>query len=267
MAAALVCHSRGVTQLGGTEREGARLSSVVVVDGRRRVRARLAEPVAPPGDGCPVIAFGHGFFQLPALYDSLLAAVASRGYHVVAPDTETGPWPRHRRLADDLWLVARWAGESAGWAGDGAGIVLAGHSMGAGAALLAASLHRGIDAVVTLAAVRTRPPARLEAITAPTLFVVGSQDRIVPPARTRALYEGMPVSVPAQWAIVRGGYHCGFLDGARWRDAGCDRGDLPRQEQLYVTGQLVGDWLDAWIRGGTFSAPPGVDVESRGAGW
>lgn len=238
---------------------GARLSTVVVDDGQGRFRCRLAKPVAPPGDGCPVVAFGHGFVQLPQFYDSLLAAIAARGYVVIAPDTQTGLWPSHGRLADDLWRAAMWARDMAGWKGKGRGVILAGHSMGAGAALLAASRHPEIDAVVTLAALETRPRARLEAIEAPTLFVVGQEDRVVPPTRSRRLYDAM--TAPSQWAVIRGGYHCGFLDRARWRDTGCDRGDLTRQAQLEITSRLVADWLDATVRGAVFTARRGVDLE------
>lgn len=242
---------------------GVRLSTVLVVDRERdrRIPTRVAEPRARPADGCPVVAFGHGFLQQPSRYDSLLAAVASRGYHVVAPDTETGPWPDHGRLADDVWRVATWARDVVPWTGAGRGLALAGHSMGAGVALLAASRHLEADAVVTLAAVQTRPRIPVRDIAAPTLFVVGSQDRIVVPERTRRLYDA--VTAPAQWALVDGGFHCGFLDRARWRDAGCDHGDLARREQLDTTARLVGDWLEARFRGGAFAAPPGVHLEQR----
>jgi pimeloyl-ACP methyl ester carboxylesterase len=250
-----------VRQVGDVRTVAGVQLSTVVVGGGPQMTARLAEPVASPAGGCPVVAFGHGFVQRPLLYDSLLAGVAARGYVVVAPDTETGPWPRHERLADDLWRVARWAREVRAWPGEGSGIALAGHSMGAGVAILAASRHPEAEAVVTLAALQTRPPAQLEAVAAPSLFVVGSQDRIVPPSRTRPLYEA--VAGPAHWAEIRGGYHCGFLDRARWRDLACDGGDLPRREQLAITVRLVGTWLDARFRGGTFTAPPGVDLEVR----
>jgi pimeloyl-ACP methyl ester carboxylesterase len=240
---------------------GARLSRVVVDHDGRRVAVRLAEPVERPDDGCPVVAFGHGFFQRPGCYDSLLARIAARGHVVVAPDTETGPWPSHDRLASDLWASARWAREADPWPGRGSGIALAGHSMGAGVALLAASRHPEVDTVVTLSALHTRPPVPVEDLTAPTLFVVGAQDRIVPPARTRALYEAMTAA--ASWALLPGGYHCGFVDRARWRDLGCDHGDLPRQEQLETTGRLVTRWLDSRFRGGAFVPPAGVELESR----
>ena len=225
MGRAPVCHSRRVTLPGGTEAEGARLSSVVVVDGRRRVRARVAEPVVPPGDGCPVVAFGHGFFQRPALYDSLLAAMAARGYFVVAPDTETGPWPSHRRLADDLWRVAGWARDRrVGWRrrGDRAGRALDGRRGGPARGVPACP---ELDAVVTLAALRTRPPARLEAIAAPTPVRRGVEGPHRPAGADPGAVRG-DAGVGRQWALIRGGYHCGFLDGARWRDAGCDQGDL-----------------------------------------
>jgi hypothetical protein len=73
------------------------------------------------------------------------------------------------------------------------------------------------------------------------------------------VYDAM--TAPSMWAVILGGYHCGFLDRARWRDAGCDDGDLTRQAQLEITSRLVGDWLDATVRGGVFAARPGVDLE------
>ena len=133
--------------------------------------------------------------------------------------------------------------------------------MGAGVALLAASRHPDVDAVVTLAGLQTRPEVSLADVTAPSLFVVGEQDRIVPPARTRALYEAM--TAPAHWALVPGASHCGFLDRPRWGGLGCDRGELTRDEQLSTTARLVGDWLDARFGRGPFTAPPGVVVEER----
>ncbi|WP_169735681.1 dienelactone hydrolase family protein [Intrasporangium oryzae] len=216
-----------------------------------------------PGAMCPVVAFGHGFAQDAGRYLSILTGLAARGYVVVAPDSETRLWPSHARLADDLWRAIEWARSSSPHA-DPAACAVAGHSMGAGAALLAAQRHTDIDTVVTFAAARTRPSsvAAAAAIRADALFVVGSLDRIVRPETTRTMYAAKPT--PATFVTITGGYHCGFLDSAACRGLGCDSGDLTRDAQLAITRQLLGDWLDSRLRGRPLPPwPDHVVVESR----
>src|SRR5690606_4325716 len=182
----------------------------VRLDGRR-FPAQLVLPREEAPGAYPAVAFGHGFVQATRRYASTLADLAARGYIVIAPESQVGPLPRHRRLADDLVTTIRWAQRTLPSAHPHLSAV-AGHSMGGGAALLAAALDPTIGAVATFAAARTRPPALTAAadLAAPVLFVVGDQDRIVRPATTRRMYAA--TGSPATWASIRGGFHCGFLD-------------------------------------------------------
>lgn len=242
---------------------GPSAPATVTVRGRRFFRARLAQPASGQPGPHPVIAFGHGFTQRAQRYDSLLLRLAERGYVVIAPDSQTALLPSHARFADDLWDALTWARANVPSAHP-TRCVLAGHSMGGGAALLAATRHPDVDAVATLAAIDTRPSTagQLRGIRIPMLFVVGSRDGIVPPARTRMLYAAIPG--PATWISITGGYHCGFCDSTSFGGRGCDEGSITREAQLALVAQLLGDWLDETLKGAApHPSPNGVVVERR----
>lgn len=239
------------------------VARVHVEQGGRRFPALVVRPREEVRGAYPVVAFGHGFLQAPHRYRSLLEALAARGYVVVAPASATGPAPGHGRFADDLACAVRWAQRTLPSA-DPSRCVVAGHSMGAGAALLAAQRNPWITAVATCAAAQTRPSAVAAAadLRVPSLFVVGSQDRIVRPETTRRMYAVAPS--PAMFVSIRGGFHCGFLDSTVLKGVGCDSGAITRAEQLALTGRLLGDWLDATLRGTAVTTwPDGVDVETH----
>lgn len=99
---------------------------------------------APVGvKDAPAVAFGHDWRTGADAYRSTYRQLASWGIAVAAPDTETGFTPDHAGLATDLGSCLQiLAGVRLG---DGATTVdpdrifLAGHGMGAGAAVLAAA--------------------------------------------------------------------------------------------------------------------------------
>lgn len=245
----------------------AALTSSTTVRLGRRLSARLVQPQGQsrgqaPG-AYPVVAFGHGFVQGTGRYSSVLTDLAARGYVVIAPTSQRGPLPRHGRLADDLVHAIRWARSNLPEPHPHLSAV-AGHSMGGGAALLAAARDPSIDAVATFAAAQTRPSATAAAaeIGVPALFVVGDQDRIVPASSTRRLFAA--TRPPATRVSVRGGFHCGFLDSTSFFGLGCDSGTITRSEQLAITRRVLGDWLDATLKGRPArSWPIGVDIENR----
>lgn len=236
-------------------------TTVTVSENGRRFSARLVRPTAP--GVYPVIGFGHGFTQSASRYQSTLAALASSGYIVIAPNTQTGLLPSHSSFADDLTAAITWAQRTLPNA-DRALDAVAGHSMGGGAAVLAASRAPGIDAVATLAAADTRPSAVAAApgIAAPSLFVVGSSDTVVRPASTRSIFAAAPS--PSAFVSITGGYHCGFLDSSSFFGLGCDRGAIPRGAQLALSNGLLVRWLDATLKGGPALAfPPGTTGETK----
>ena len=99
-------------------------------------------------------------------------------------------------------------------------------------------------------------------VTVPALFVVGSSDTVVKPNTTRAMYDAK--RSPATWVSITGGYHCGFLDSSSFFGLGCYKGSISRSTQVGLSNDMLGDWLDATLKGGaTFVRPAGTTGESK----
>ena len=172
-------------------------------------------PTKRPARLYPAIAFGHGYQINPSYYASTLEHLASWGYFVCAPESGLELFPGHKKFAEDLsrcftYLEQENAGRRSPYKDqvDLARLGIAGHSMGGGAArLAAASDPRACAAVVTLAAVETNPSATaaMPGITVPVRLIVGSADGIVSPSQTAGIYGGG--RAPRQLSILQGGAH------------------------------------------------------------
>ncbi|MBO0856743.1 MAG: dienelactone hydrolase family protein, partial [Nocardia sp.] len=139
--------------------------------------------VYAPGDGTnlPAIAFGHGWMTGVAGYHKLFEHLASWGFVVAAPDTERGPLPSHLNLAGDLLTTLDICTGVRLGIGDISvhpdKLALAGHGMGAGAAVLAAA-RRKVAAVAALYPAPTAPSGEELApkIDIPALILAGGAD-------------------------------------------------------------------------------------------
>lgn len=211
------------------------------------------EGTEPDGSGgpYPAITFGHGFFQTPDRYQGTLEHLATWGYVTIAPASHAGLSPDHAAFAADLnqslaWLVAQSADADSWLAGmvDPAALGASGHSMGAGASLLAAADEPAVRAVINLAAAETRPSAAavLPSVTAPVALVVGDSDKIVPPESTAALYAA--AGPPRQFLVLEGGTHCGFQDNPF--PIACDGGR--NEDQLASTRRLLTAFFELYLR-------------------
>jgi dienelactone hydrolase len=175
------------------------------------------------GLGLPAVAFGHGWLQPVDRYRALLRHLASWGFVAAAPGTQRGPLMSSRLLAGNLRTTLDiCTGVRLGDGGisvDAARLAVAGHSMGGGAAVLAAADDPRVRAVVTFAASETRPSALDAArrVTAPGLHLAGGEDRIAPPvghaeAIARA-WQG-----PVQLRSLPKTSHLGFAEGRHWSE-------------------------------------------------
>ncbi|ANZ39654.1 hypothetical protein BBK82_30045 [Lentzea guizhouensis] len=238
-------------------------SDVTAVAGGRSVPARVHYPATTSGTNqpvatgrFPVIAFGHGFFQATSKYTSTSTHLASWGFVVVVPTTQGGLSPSHGAFADDLntgltWLVAQ-DGTTGSRFRDHittTALGVSGHSMGGGAAVLAAARNPKIKAVSTYAAAETNPSAKAAAATlaAPAQFLAGSQDTITPVGdHQRPMFTAKP---PArQLRTITGGFHCGFMDSS---GLFCDNGSITRAAQLTASKRVMTSWFRHYLSGDT----------------
>ncbi|MEV7246508.1 alpha/beta hydrolase family protein [Streptomyces sp. NPDC003236] len=221
----------------------------------RSYSARVWYPSSTAGANTPVapgthpgLAFGHGFFQGINQYESLLKHYASWGFITVTPKSQGGLFPSHSAFADDLnaaltWLTVQNTTSGSRFAGavrtDRLGVL--GHSMGGGAALLAASRNQAVKSVSTMAAAETNPSAVAAAgtLTAPAQFLGGSADSVAGVAdNQQKMYDAKPA--PTQLRVITGGFHCGFEDSSGF---GCDSGTITRAAQQKLTQGVTTAWL------------------------
>lgn len=133
------------------------------------------------GTNLPAVAFGHAWLTGSEHYRELLQHLASWGIVAAAPDTERGPLPSHLGLATDLLTTLDIC--SGVRLGDGAisvhpdKLALAGHGMGAGAAVIAAA-QRPVRALAALFPAPTAPAAEGLApdIEVPAFVLAGAVD-------------------------------------------------------------------------------------------
>jgi pimeloyl-ACP methyl ester carboxylesterase len=233
---------------------GVTTKTVMVTAGSRSFPVRLSYPTR--GGPYPALAFGHGYTARASWYASTLDALARAGTVVIAPDNWTGSAVSPSRFADDLNRSLAWlASESRGRGTvvprgkvDASRTAVAGHSMGGAVALLAAARSRTVDTVATLAAADTfqrSAAAAARRLQVASLFVVGSDDRIIPASDTALIFRRAPS--PSLLASITGGSHCGFLDKV---EPGCDaRGRISYPRQRALTRELLRRWLERYLKG------------------
>ncbi|WP_405915041.1 alpha/beta hydrolase family protein [Streptomyces sp. NBC_00728] len=229
----------------------------------RSFSARVWYPGTTAGANAPVaagthpgLAFGHGFFQDISKYETLLRHYASWGFVTVAPKSQGGLFPSHSGFADDLnasltWLTAQNTTTGSRFAGavDTAHLGVSGHSMGGGAALLAASRNTAVRSVSTMAAAETDPSAVTASGTLgiPAQYVGASQDGIAGVAgNQQKMYDAKPA--PTQLRVITGGFHCGFVDSS---GIGCDSGSITRAAQQKLTQGVTTAYLLYTLGGDT----------------
>ena len=227
-----------------------------LVDPSRSDRVISLDVRVPVGgmESLPWIVFGHGFFMNTADYDVLSATLNEAGMAVVMVDMETGLFPSHEDFGLDLaFTVEHAAAEAVGLEGLlGDRMALMGHSMGGGAAWLAASqLGASIDALVGLAPAETSPSA-IDAgsvILASTMVISGSADGVTSPEEHHIpLHEALVSSTCRSFVEVLDGGHCGFADAG----TSCDLGELffagmSRDEFQAHAFEMVVLWLRAHL--------------------
>jgi dienelactone hydrolase len=205
-------------------------------------------------NGFPAIAVGHGFVIGAANYDIIAEQLIPFGFIVALVNTETGFAPSHENFGLDLAFVTHaLQQESLSSTSLLYNIVsqereaVIGHSMGGGAAWLAAASDPLIDAVVGLAPAETNPSAIAAAasVNCNVLVFSGSDDSVTPPADNhQPIFDGTNAGCKT-FVSLTGGSHCGYINAGTLCDFGEPLGgSLARadQQEAYLT------LMTAWLR-------------------
>lgn len=175
------------------------------------------------GLNLPAIAFGHGWLQPVQRYRGLLRHLASWGIVTAAPATQLGPFPSHRifaaNLRDTLDVVAKVRLGRNGISVDPARLGLAGHSTGAGSAVLAAAAEGSpeVRAVATVAPAQTVPSASeaAKSLRMPSLHLAAENDLVAPPTgHAKAIAHAW--SGPVQLRTIEKSTHLSVTEGFHW---------------------------------------------------
>jgi len=216
-------------------------------------------PVAPGGP-FPAVSVGHGYLIPAGDYGWVRSALVSEGYVVLTPRTAGGAFPDHGEFGLDLAHVLAAVRELAEDPADllfgaiATGSAVIGHSMGGGAAMLAAAGDPGIDVAVGLAPAETDPSAiaACASIDRPTLILAGSRDCVTPPEdHAIPMYDALG-SECRGYVEIQGGSHCQFADPNGLCELGelfCAPPAISRSEQQATVVAYLVPWLD-WQLGG-----------------
>lgn len=217
----------------------------------------------------PVISVGHGFVMTYDYYEYLWEHFVPMGYIVVLPNTETGVDVSHGDYGLDLgYVITAIQAEDENEASlfyehVGGTSAVIGHSMGGGAAVLAASEYSEINTLVTLAAAETDPSAITAAssVNIPSLTFAGDVDCVTPPAEHQEpIYDNL--SDCKGYVLIEEGTHCQFANSnplCEFGEFSCPSSGLSETEQHAVVLEVLTPWLEAYLK---FSMEAWSEVES-----
>lgn len=217
-----------------------------------------------PANGIfPLIVYGHGFAMNYDSYEFLWEALVPQGYILAFPKTESSiiPFPDHEDFGLDMaFLVDKikelGLNESSPFFGKiSANTSVMGHSMGGGAAFLAAANNPGISTIVTFAPAETDPSAIAAAmdVSASAIIFSGENDCVTPPAEHQIpMYNNLPDGQKIL-ITINGGGHCYFADYNFFCSLGensCSPSPvISREEQQQAVLSLLLPFLDFRLTG------------------
>ena len=226
----------------------------------RLVTAEVYYPAENAGDDVsfaagefPTIVFGHGFVMTWDVYQNIWDHLVPLGYVLVFATTENNI-PSHGDFGLDLSFLANSIYQLSlddnlftGKLTENMAVI--GHSMGGGAAFLAANGSNYFKTVIGLAPAETTPSAIAEAsnINLPTLIFSGSADGVTPPEEHHLpIYENI-ISDCKLYINILGGAHCYFANASLT----CDFGESLSSPNISIDREsqqiILFDYLDKWL--------------------
>lgn len=223
------------------------------------------------------IAFGHGFVMSWEAYENIWEMLVPQGFIVAFPKTETGLAPSHGTFAQDLsFVLARLQAEAVDptspfYQKISPQNALMGHSMGGGAAVLAAS-GSSVTALATLAAANTNPSAIAASayVSIPTLFIAGSNDCVTPIGQHQQPMFEATASSCKTFVSLTGGNHCQMANSnffCSLGEATCSpSATINREEQHQLIASVLVNWLKATLYADCDAASGFEDTLEAGQG-
>lgn len=220
-------------------------------------RGRLEGVVFGPtgGGSYPLVALLHGWTGEPADYEELAEHVASWGYAVMLPGTNTGLLPDVDDYAADTAAMMEGVATLSATPGSAIeGLVdpaapwsAVGHSMGGGTLAPLTDLEPRIDVIVGLEAAGSTAAHEqmFRAFPGAVLMVAGSADQVVP---ARVVHDWFELALAARrdvYVEIAGSGHLGPND----LDVPFLPDPMPRDEQQRLHRRLVVAFLEAEVRG------------------
>ncbi len=233
----------------------------------RRVNARIYYPTVNrqnqaevTQDSFPVVVLGHGFVMGADAYQNFYNELVPRGYIVVFVNTEGSFFANHEAYSKDLaFMVEAIQAENSNQNSVLFGIVddksaLIGHSMGGGAATVAASLTT-VETLVTFAPALLRFDTLTPAskVTAEAIVFSGSSDGVTPPDENHIpIYDNLG-SDCKYFINITGGAHCYYANSNFFCDFGENSSSgniqITRSQQQAITFQFLNSWFDYKLKG------------------
>ena len=176
----------------------------------------------------PVVVFGHGFAMTWDSYDNVYNRLASLGYIVLLPRTESAifPNPVHADFGLDLKVLAN-QGMALNTTSTPTALAIfngkvlqksaiGGHSMGAGCTFLAAASNNTVTCIFNFAAATSNNTpnsiASASLVTVPTLMISGELDTVADSTVQNSHYA--PTAATKKFhTIIKGVTHCDFGNG------------------------------------------------------
>lgn len=217
-------------------------------------------PLISNGQTFPVLVFGHGFLMTWDAYQNIWNAAVPQGYIIAFPKTEGSISPSHLEFARDLNAVLQQmillgtTPTSLFYNRIGTAKALMGHSMGGGAAVLAAASNSGATVLVNFAAAETNPSAIQTAATVamPALLFAGSNDCVTPPETNQILMYNQLISACKTIIQITGGSHCQMANSNFFCSVGessCTPAPtISRSQQQALLNTFLIPWLDYQLK-------------------
>jgi dienelactone hydrolase len=211
--------------------------------------------------GFPVLVFGHGFTMSWSAYENIWTALVPEGFIIAFPKTEGSLFPSHSAFATDMAFVVSQMtvlGQNTSsifyQRVDSMNCVM-GHSMGGGAAFLAALQSPEIKTIVTLAAAETSPSAinAASGLSIPALLIAGGNDCVTPPPNHQIPMYNALLSDCKTHISITGGSHCQMAEYnfyCAFGEATCSPSPtISRSEQHLIINRYLIPWLQANLKG------------------